>query len=425
MLFNRTLQPKHSANVSFILPTLDRIELNSKDEIFVLKSNQIQIIRLEFYFKAGSWSQEMPFQAYFTNKILVEGTKKYSSKEIAETIDYYGSYYEFVTEKNSASIVFYIPKLFLEKLYPIISDIIFNLLFSEKELSILKEKQKHNIRQQNKKGNVICRNAFMEALYGGNHPYGIIPTEKAVENINTDLLVNFHRNYYLNQNIKIFVAGDVNDNDIKQIEKYFAPKRNIIELLEKKYYEKSTENDNIFIERKDSTQASIRIGKKLFNRLNPDFIDFSVASTILGGYFGSRLMTNIREDKGYTYGINSFLSSLKFSGYFGIATDVGSDVADKAIKEIYYEIDKLQNDLVSENELERVKNYLLGAYLNDFDGAFNIIERYIDIFSYQLDNFYFEKYVLSVKNITSNRILELCQKYMKIDSLTQVVVNKR
>jgi len=145
-------------------------------------------------------------------------------------------------------------------------------------------------------------------------------------------------------------------------------------------------------------------GKILFPRNHPDYVGMAILSTILGGYFGSRLMANIREDKGYTYGIGSGLVSMRHSGYLYIASDVGANVREQAVEEIYKEIDRLCNDLVSTEELNLVRNYMTGAFLRNIDGPFAIAERFISTFDYDLDfKEYYLRYLDIIKTITSEK----------------------
>ena len=180
-----------------------------------------------------------------------------------------------------------------------------------------------------------------------------------------------------------------------------------------------------FVEKEGAVQNAIRIGKRLINRTNPDYPKLTVLNTILGGYFGSRLMTNIREEKGYTYGIGSGLVSLSQGGYFFITTDVGAAVYEDAVKEIYHEIVKLQEELIPENELSLVRNYLLGSFQRSIDGPFALAERFKSILLSGLGYNYFENYLTVIKNITSEELKTLAQTYLLTSEMTEVIVGKK
>jgi predicted Zn-dependent peptidase len=169
---------------------------------------------------------------------------------------------------------------------------------------------------------------------------------------------------------------------------------------------------------------SIRLGKILFNRSNPDYPAMQVVNTVLGGYFGSRLMRNIREDKGYTYGIGSAISSLQQTGYFIIASEVNSKFSQETIQEIKKEIEILQKTLIPEEELKKVKSYMLGQLIRSVDGPFSLSDTYLNIWLQGLDLSYYKKYIKTVKAISTKDIQYLSKKYLEIDSLIEIIAGK-
>jgi predicted Zn-dependent peptidase len=178
----------------------------------------------------------------------------------------------------------------------------------------------------------------------------------------------------------------------------------------------------IKIKHQDSVQTAILIGCRLYARNHPDYNDWIVLNTILGGYFGSRLMTNIRENKGFTYNIFSTFDTMHYDGCFYIGTEVGNDMVDKTLKEIYREMKILQKKAVSENELSMVKNYLLGNMLTMLDGPFNIIDIVKTTTLEQLPDNSFATLVESIKTITPQKIQTLAKKYLGPEKMWEVVV---
>jgi predicted Zn-dependent peptidase len=147
-----------------------------------------------------------------------------------------------------------------------------------------------------------------------------------------------------------------------------------------------------------------------------------VLNTILGGYFGSRLMSNIREDKGYTYGIHSYMYNQVNQSAYLITTEAGKDVCEAAIKEIYYEMDVLKNELVDAEELELVKNYLLGTILGDLDGAFQIMQRWKSLILNGFTKERFNKNIDLYKHITPEQLQALANKYYQQENFYELVV---
>jgi zinc protease len=169
-------------------------------------------------------------------------------------------------------------------------------------------------------------------------------------------------------------------------------------------------------------QTSIRIGRHLFKRKDPDFYKFIVCNEVLGGYFGSRLMKNIREDKGYTYGISSNLAPLKNAGYWAISTDVKKEFAQATLDEIAKEIKLLQTKLVSVDELQTVQNFMAGEFAASLNTPFEIADRVRLMVLENLEPDFYARYISGVRAITPEQIMEMANKYLNFDDLTQVLV---
>ncbi|HCN82614.1 MAG TPA: insulinase family protein, partial [Sphingobacteriaceae bacterium] len=180
-----------------------------------------------------------------------------------------------------------------------------------------------------------------------------------------------------------------------------------------------------YIERPDAIQSAMRIGQLSVNRNHPDFPDLQVLNTILGGYFGSRLMANIREDKGYTYSIGSAIISLENAGYFFIASEVGTEVCNDAMNEIRKEVGKLKTELISDEELSLVKNYILGSMLGGLENVFSHADKFKNIYFFGLGYDYYERYINRVKHVTPAELLKLAKKYFDFDRFEKIVVGKK
>ncbi len=417
-------QPSHSIPSSISIPPINIYALSGGDSIHVLSTENTELIQLEVRFNAGSWYQDKPFQALLTGKMLSEGTKSYNSKTIAETIDFYGGYYAISVNKDFSSMQFVLPKIYLHKVLPVIAEIIFESTIPDPELKIVKDNLNHQIKLDNQQGDILANKQLLSTMFGSNHPYGKSGTPEDVNHISREDITDFYKTCYLTKNATIFIVGNISDKDLKITQHYLSPSRQIVAASKKNYLIEPSKEQNVFICRNQSTQASIRIGKILFTKSHPDFIDLHIATTVLGGYFGSRLMSNLREDKGYTYGIGSFLTTYLNSGFFGISTEVGLEHTEAAIAEIYSEIDRLQKYTISDEELLRVKNYLTGSYLKNFDGSFNIMNQYISLISQNLTQNFTKDYLSSITKITSVRIQELFNRYLDKASLSEVVVGK-
>ena len=237
----------------------------------------------------------------------------------------------------------------------------------------------------------------------------------------------FHRSHYVSNHCTIIVAGNANVDVIQLLNKVLGKadwmKGNGASIATVNF-QPSSQKIN-YIEKEGAIQSAIRIGKPMFSKTHADYPAMQVLNTLLGGYFGSRLMKNIREDKGFTYGIGSAVVSMMQGGYFFISSEVGADVCSKAIDEIYKEIEILKTEPVPADELQMVKNYMLGSFLKSIDGAFNLADRWKGIMFYNLGYDYYDRFINTVKTISSEELMKLANKYFQKESLYELVVGKK
>lgn len=401
--------------------------LNNNIHVYTINAGTQDLIKIEFLFAAGMYQQIMPLQATTVNTMLEEGTSKLNAAQIADKVDYYGAFLEVGVSQDSASVVLYTLNKHLAATLPVVEQVIKDAVFPQPELDTHLRNKKQKFLVNNQKVAVLARKQFTELLFGAKHPYGINVQEQDFETINRQHLLSFYQSHYRSNNCKVIVSGKVNDNVINLLNTHFGGNDwNALQPIQQKTITttSSTQKQHLSL-KEDALQSAIRIGRLLFNKTHADYHSFQVLNTLLGGYFGSRLMSNIREDKGYTYGIGSGLASLQHSGYFFISTEVGVDVCQKALDEIYFEIKRLREELVPEEELELVKNYMLGTFLRSVDGPFALAERFKGIMEYNLQYDYFDRYLATIKDISASHIRELANQYLTTDSLLELVVGKK
>jgi predicted Zn-dependent peptidase len=247
------------------------------------------------------------------------------------------------------------------------------------------------------------------------------------DNVEIEDIAAFHRKYYHPGNLRIVLSGKIEDNTLSLINKYLGNtdwKQGEPAMIRPSEIHTAKER-KILVPKEGALQSGIRIGKVLFTKKDPDYFGLGVLNTILGGYFGSRLMTNIREDKGYTYGINSGIMSLRNSGYIYIASEVGADVREEAINEVFKEMELLRQEPVPEDELSLVKNYLAGSFLRSIDGPFSLADRFLGLLDYGFDfNEYYDRYLQTINDITPQQLQDLAIKYFVEDSFLETVAGK-
>ncbi len=422
---NRKIQPGIKLVDKFNFPRPEVILLDNGITLYQLNAGTQDITKIEFIFRAGSRFEEKPLVAKFTNKMLKEGTRSFTSSQIHETADYYGAHLELSSDKDMAYAVLFSLNKHLKNLMPTFKEVILDPVFPEKELNIRKQNKKQEFLINCEKVKFIARHKFNELLFGQSHPYGRTFGAEDFDRLESSDLVDFHnKNYYLND-CKVIISGKIPDWVISLLIENFGDIRKGDNAGYQQMDEiKPSAAQKIHIKKENAIQSALRIGKVLINKKHPDFLKMKVVNTVLGGYFGSRLMTSIREEKGYSYGIGSVLSSLQHAGTFFIASEVGTDVTDLAIEDIYKEIKDLQENKISEKELDLVRNYMSGSLLRSMDGPFALSDSLKYIIEYGLDEGYFKDLIETIKNISTEDIRELAQQYLDLNTMIELKVGK-
>lgn len=401
--------------------------LNNGIPVYLINAGFQELVKIEFIFHNKGFDPSKSLLNSATNRMLAEGTSRYSAQELADHIDYYGSFYETDENYDYTSVVLFSLNKYLESTLPYVSNIIYDPVFPSRELDIYKQNNKQRLIVENEKVSSVSRRKFNEVIFGNLHPYGYFTQPTDYDTLKQEHLQSHYQLKYLPENCTIIVSGLINENLVGILNSLFGKsisqvKPRVIDLYHPFC---SSENKKHFFEKDGAVQSAIRIGKPFFNRTHPDYPGMAVLNTILGGYFGSRLMSNIREDKGYTYGVGSAIVSMKQDGYFFISTEVGADVTQAAIDEIYKEIEILKDELVEKEELEMARNYMLGTFLKGMDGAFHLAERFKSIYLNGLDYSYYDRYLQKLRTIQADELKELARKYFDINSFFEVVVGRK
>lgn len=426
LVLDRINQPTRMGIQKMNVPQAKKYTLDNGIEVYAINAGFQELVKVELLFNNIDFDPNKPLLNSATNRMMAEGTTKYSAQQIADMIDYYGSFYETDENSDFCSIILYSLNKYLKDTLPLVQAVLEGPTFPEKELGVFKQNNIQRLIVDNEKVGSIARRKFGEIIFGKNHPYGLYIQPENYDTLTSDDLKAFHQKKYSPANCIIIVSGLVTDETIKVLNQFLGKSKTTGGKIKTIYpaFETSPEKKH-YIEKEGAIQSAIRIGMPFFNRRHPDYAGIAVMNTVFGGYFGSRLMSNIREEKGYTYGIGSVVVSMKQDGYYFISTEVGADVTNDAIKEIYNEIDIMRSELVDEEELEMVRNYMLGTFLKGIDGAFHLAERFKSIYLSELDYSYYERYVEKLRTIGPDEILELSRKYLDPAGFTELVVGRK
>jgi zinc protease len=421
---NRTQAPhtRIDTEIPFIKPA--ELILENGLKAYLLDGGNEEIVKLDLIFHAGSYFQSLPLVAHTVANLLRSGTEYRTADKINETFDFFGTYYHAEAHKDILSFSIIALQRHFEKVLDLFREIIKEPVFPDHELEIFLKNQKQQHLINNQKVQHVARTYFNELLFGQNHPYGYRLGLPDFDKLERKDLIAFHSEYFHPGNAFCIVSGKLPPNigDLLQVELGGHDWPFKEKSLPPKYMSVSASEKKVLVQKPNVVQSAVRIGRRLFNRTHPDYHKLLVTNTLLGGYFGSRLMQNIRQDKGYTYGVNSNLVSLIREGYFFIGTETGLDVCQKAIDEIYRELKKLRCIPASEPELNALKAYLSGDFLRSFDGPFAQSQRYKELLAFQLDSSHYDAFLKELKSITPLQIMQTAEKYLHEDSMIELVV---
>jgi zinc protease len=394
--------------------------------VYLIDAGTEDIMRLEIAFKAGQVREHIPMLSSTTNQMLAEGSQSYSSEELNKLLDYYGAFLNLSPEKDLAGVVLFFLTKHIDKVLELSRELLFRPVFPEEELNaLMKKRLRWYLINREKAGNQAI-DQFFESVFGKFHPYGRQLKEQDFEMMNPAIIREFHSKYYTPENMTVILSGKIHPKTLELLNKYLGDIK-----PEKQKQDVTTipiKGDGlkaVHIEKPGAVQTAIRIGSSTINKRDPDYPGLKILNTILGGYFGSRLMKNIREEKGYTYGISSSVSSLDLSGYKIISTEVSPKNASETIDEIFNEIRVLQTIPLNHDEMAVVRNYMSGEMVRMFDGPFAIAESFKSAWEFGLDNNYYRYLSEKILKIEPDEIIELSRTYYKIDELYQVTVGPK
>lgn len=422
-MLNRTQAPETRIPEKISLSKAEQIPLDGDIPLLIIRAGSQDIVKIEFVFAAGTTSSVQPLLASAANDLLDEGTSKYSSAELAELLDYYGAYFQAENGPDWASVTLFSLNKFTQETLPLFAEALTDPIYPEKEIQTFRIQGKQRLAVGMSKVDFLARRNFLHALYGNAHPLGMMSAPEHYDALSTDVFRQFHRRNYLEGLRAIIVSGQPDNRTLQTIKDFVQQtgfKRGTVGQIPVP----ALSPERKLIEKKDAIQSAIRIGRIMFNRSHPDFFPFTVLNTVLGGYFGSRLMSNIREDKGYTYGIGSGLVSHFSDGYFFITTDVGADVREAAVKEIYHELQRLREDLIPETELQLVRNYMIGGFQRSIDGPFAQADRHKIICLHEQSDDYYARYLEVIRTVTAEQLRQLAQHYLNQEQLFEIVAGK-
>lgn len=426
MVLDRKTPPHiHDAiEFEYKLPPVTEGKLDNGLPLYWLNAGVQDVVEIDWVFPAGIWYEQKQAVAQAAAGLIKNGTAKRTSHQIHEALEFYGANLKVSAGNDFSTITLYSLTRHLPQLLPIVFEIITDAIFPQEEVEIHKKNAIDRLLVSQRQSEFVANQQIDALLFGDEHPYGRYSKKEIIEAITREDLIAFYKNHYDLSRVKIFMSGNVAEQEVKWVNEVFGKTAITNTSLNEQSFQpqETAEKKHNLLNDANGVQGAIRIGRLFPNRHHPDFAPMVVLNTLFGGYFGSRLMSNIREDKGYTYGIYSSMSPYLNSGSLIIHTEAGRDVLEAAVKEIYHEMDVLCNEKAEDDELLLVKNYLLGNMLGDLDGPFSIMQRWRTLILNGMTEANFNRNVNIYKTITADELQTLAQKYLRANDYHEIVV---
>ncbi|MEO7445442.1 MAG: pitrilysin family protein, partial [Ferruginibacter sp.] len=352
------------------------------------------------------------------------GTSKRNALEINEAFDYHGAWCNRGSQNELAVVNLHCLSRYTDLLLPVIKDMLTDAIFPQEELDIFKQNSRQKLLVSLQKAEFVAARLIDSYVYGENHPYGKVTNAEDIDALEREDLVNYYRQYYLNGQCAIFISGKLPENWGALLNNNFGGlslSRLTLVVADHKTSPVLEKKHRVINDEK-GMQGAIRLASPFPNRHHPDFKKVLVLNIIFGGFFGSRLMGNIREDKGYTYGIFSYIENHMQESAWVVSTEAGKDVSEATVAEVWKEMQRLREEPVPADELQLVQNYMIGIILGDLDGPFHIMAKWKNIILNNLDEAYFYDSIRAIKEITAEELQALAVKYLQPEKFYDLIV---
>ena len=396
---------------------------NGIDVVYIHDPAQ-EVFKIDAVFEAGIYYQPKPLIASTAINMLNGGTARHTAEEIADLFDYYGAYIDFNCGLNKSELSLISLTKYAEPVLVQLAEMITGSIVPEKELDLFltNKRQEHLVTCE--KTSYLARKEFSRLIFGDKHPYANPISADDYLHVQREEVLDFCHEHVHACGCRLMLCGNVSETVLQTVIREFAalpcPKA---EHPVPEYPFTPAQPGRYHVTKDNAAQTSLRIGKSGVRLNDPNYAHFLLLNTVLGGYFGSRLMSNIREEKGYTYGIQSFNVSLPQGSYWCIAAEVNNQHTQSAIQETFKEIQRLRTEPVPEEELNLVKNFLHGDLLRELDGVFSQSDALKHKLNYNMDNSIYLRLIREITTATPDDLLRLAQQYWNPDEMYVVTAS--
>jgi predicted Zn-dependent peptidase len=417
-MLDRTIAPPFNRSNSFVLIHPQKEILKNGGEVYFVLGGTQEVSKVEVVFPAGRWTEKTPGASHFTANLLSKGTQRKSSFEIAEMLDIYGAHLEIQPAFDYVSVSLYILNKNFQAAVGLLFEMLTDSVLPEPELDLLKSIYLQNLKVNYEKTSFLASRQLRKNLFGET-PYGRELDETDLAAINIESVSRHYAEGF--KRATLFVSGRVSDTNMAFLNSTFNSLKHD-DIVPNNFASTPTAHSREVVTKEGSLQSSIRFGKKAMSKLHGDYVDALFLNHILGGYFGSRLMKNIREDKGLSYGISSSLHALKNDSYLAIGADVNRENLDIAFVEIGNELRCLRTEKVDDEELNTARNHFIGSLQLEITTSFAHADKIKNIVLFNLPTDYYQHMIDRVNAINAEDLLKVANKYFAEDTFLEIAV---
>ena len=355
------------------IPANSTLQPRISNGVYCFPSESTPIVKLDLLFEAGSAYQPQPLCATAANRLCTVATADMNAAQLAEFMDYRGIIIEPDTQAWQSSLSVYFLRRYAEEVLPVLGNMLRCPAFAEGDFNVWCGEKRQKMATHELESSQIARRLFYYTLYGGSHPLGRYAVPADVDRLDLTVVRSYHQEHYSRGADAVVLAGNVDDNLVTLVADQLLRKEKKGLLSETQLNTPAPSLSPL-----PSVQTTLRVGRLLPLRWDdPDYARLMLLTTMLGGYFGSRLMSNLREEKGYTYGIYARTQLYRASIVFYITADVAGGSADAARSEIFHELEGMAH--ITDEELQLVKQVFVGDFLRSVDGIFERSERFCNM----------------------------------------------
>lgn len=424
-MLNRLQPPPTFPLTQIVLPTPTVSQLPNGARLHLLANDAQPVLRLQVVLPAGKRQEPLASLSQLAARMLTEGTATRSAREIADTVAFYGASLDCEAGPDRATLTLYCLARHLPALLPLVAEVLAAPSFPAEELRQLQTRMSQNIRVERQKTSYRASEELNRQLFGEDSAYGRPFDEASFNQLTAAELRAFHATAYAPGGAEIFLSGDVAASaaEVAATLGQWQPvaAAAAVPLAPAAEAPATLATNLVTVPVEGSIQASLRVGRRWPALTETQTPELLLLVKILGGYFGSRLMRNIREDKGFTYGIHASVVAREQAASLAIGTDVNGESADATRHEIAYELERLQTEPLGDDELETVKNYTLGKLLGETTTVFEQADRYRYVLLQGLRPDYYAELVRRTQAATAEELLALARTYLSPADMLTVV----